>query len=195
DNDTVSIYWSFDNGPPLGNPYLHHPNSVVPPWYNFPAPDDGFTHPAPITWLPTVTNHTGCIGFTGTGAPLSALLSLVVANDPRVNWIKVFFVQVDVTDSATEKVVSAIREVLGQYKRVSLSDSSVALGSGWSRVTINAELLPQPDWEAMDFTLTEQALGTVAIDNLFVSSKCVAPPPDQKGDALSDVDAGQPRIQ
>jgi hypothetical protein len=192
DNDTVSIYWGFDNG---ATPYAHHPNSVVPPWYVFPSPDDGFVHPAPLTWLPTVTSHTGCIGFAGTGTPLGAVLSLVVDNDPRVNWIKVFFVQVDVTDSATEKVVSAIREVLGQYKRVSLSDSSVALGSGWSRVTINAELLPQPDWEAMDFTLTEQALGTVAIDNLFVSSKCVAPPPDQKGDAMSDVDAGQPRIQ
>jgi hypothetical protein len=192
DNDTVSIYWDFNNGL---SPFLHHPNSVVPPWYVFPnPPDDGFTHPAPIGWLPAVTNHTGCIGFTGTGTPLSAVLSLVVDNDPRVNWIKVFFVQVDTTDSATEKVVSAIREVLGQYKRVSLSDSTVPIGSGWSRVTINAELLPQPDWEAMDFTLTELGLGTVAIDNLFVSSKCVAPPPDEKGDALSDVDAGQPRL-
>src|SRR5262249_12210637 len=139
DNDTVSIYWGFDTA---ATAYLHHPQSVVPPWFVFPPPpDEGFTHPAPLTWLPAVTNHTGCIGFTGTGTPLSAVLSLVVDNDPRVNWIKVFFVQVDVTDSATEKVVSAIREVLGQYKRVSLSDSSVAIGSGWSRVTINAELL------------------------------------------------------
>jgi hypothetical protein len=192
DNDTVSIYWGFDI---QATPYLHHANSVVPPWYIYPSPpNDGFTHPAPITWLPTVTSHTGCIGFTGNGTPLSAVLSLVVDNDPRVDWIKVFFVQVDVTDTATETVVSAIREVLGQYKRVSMSEEKVSLGSGWSRVTINAELLPQPDWEAVDFTLTETALGTVAIDNLFVSSKCIKPPPDQGGDALSDVDANQPAI-
>lgn len=187
DNDTVSIVWDFNN---QLTPFAHHPASVVPAWYTFPPPPtDGWSFTGqPLTWFATLNGHTGCVGFTGNGTPLSAIASLLVDNDPRPNWIKVFFLQFDSTFAASGKVTGAIRQVLGQYKRVDIKEETVSIGNGWFRTTVNAELLPQPDWEACDFTLTETGLGTDAIDNLFVNSKCVQPPPDQTGDALADTD-------
>ena len=44
---------------------------------------------------------------------------------------------------------------------------------------------PQPDDETIDISLDDLGGNTVAIDNLFIDSKCVKPPPDGDGPVLS----------
>ncbi len=191
DNDTVSIYWGFDN---QATPFAHHINSVVPAWYTFQV-NDGFTQGAtPVQWFANVNGHTGVVGIAGTGSPRAAVLNLQIENDPRVHWIKVFYLQFDCTAGASSSVVGSLKQDLSQYKRLSMTENSVALSSGWVRTTINAELLPQPAYEAISFALTETALATAGIDNLFVHSKCVKPWNDEDGEALGEIDAAQSPI-
>lgn len=179
DDDTVSLYWSFD-GPVPTQPDLQ----IVPSWY-VPPPNNGFTLSPNIVQIPTLAGHTGVLGFTGAG---TGTISLVVDNDPRPDWIKIFWLQFDSFETASGTVAAAIRQDLAKYERAIVSEDSETLGGGWSRTTIGALLIPQPLDEAIDFTLTEQALASVAIDDLYVDSKCVKPPPDETGDALGQTD-------
>lgn len=157
--------------------------------------NDGFTQGAtPVQWFANVNGHTGVVGIAGTGSPRAAVLNLQIENDPRVHWIKVFYLQFDCTAGASSSVVASLKQDLSQYKRLSMTENSVALSSGWVRTTINAELLPQPAYEAISFALTETALATAGIDNLFVHSKCVKPWNDEDGEALGEIDAAQSPI-
>lgn len=183
DNVTVSLYWDFAGGS------LAPTSVVAPPWYN-PA----ITHvqlTGPVAPIGSLNGHTGVLGFTGTGAPLSGTVEMTVDNDPHLNWVKIFYFQADVFEGATGSIVEAIKQDLGKYDRSSVAYTTTPIGQGWVTVTVQAQLIPQPDDEEIDWTLTENALGTVAIDNVFVSSKCVKiGESDQDGAALGDVAVG-----
>lgn len=181
DNDTVSLYWSFDNAAAPFAPTAQ----VVPAWFTLP-PNGGFTVSSNVTWLPSLNGQTGVVGFQGAG---TGTLSLLVDNDPRYDWIKIFFFQFDALATGSADLVGAIRQDLTKYDRAIVSESSVPLANGWVRTTVHAQLIPQPVDETIDFTLTGAALQSVAIDNLFVNSKCVKPPPDPGGDASGETDA------
>ncbi len=184
DNQTVSLYWSFDPPFPAGQPPQAPTAAVVPPWYN--AAITGWNASTNLVYLPTLSGHVGVLALQGTGAPVSAALRLTVDNDPYPDWIKIFWFQFDAFEGASGSLSAAIAQSLG-YDRANVSERSVPIGNGWQRVTIRAQLIPQPDDEAVDWSFVESAAGTVAIDNLFVSSKCVKPGPDETGDALGDV--------
>jgi hypothetical protein len=128
----------------------------------------------------------------GTGVPQVGLFDMKVDNDPHLNWVKIFWVQYDAFKGTSGDIKGSIKQDLAHYGRASVSETSEPIGQGWERVTISAELIPQPDDETVEWTFTENALGTIAIDNLFVCSKCVKPGPDQDGTALGVVD-GAPR--
>ena len=183
DNDTVSLYWSFDNA---ANPL--QPNlQVVPVWFAYPPNTTfGFVNSANITTIPTLAGHVGALGFTGVG---TGTISLGVDNDWRPTWVKQLFVQFDSFATASGTVSQALRQDLVRYKRANVTEKTLSLGAGWSRTTMTATLVPQPDWEGADFALTETALASVALDNLFVNTHCIAPAPDETGDALGEVDA------
>ncbi|MBL9079688.1 MAG: hypothetical protein JNL08_19455 [Planctomycetes bacterium] len=186
DEVTVSLAWDFDNPVTFLQPTLQ----VVPSWYN--ATVTGWTLSPNVVWIPALAGHTGCLGLVGTGTPTQASLALDVDNDPHIDWIKIFWFQFDAFEGPTGDLDAQIEQDLLQYGRASVRSKSESLGSGWSRITIEAKLIPQPDDEKLVWTAVENALGTVAIDNLSVNSKCVKPG-DEKGKALGDVLlSGQP---
>ncbi len=167
DDVTVSLYWSFDNAATFRQPSFQ----VVPAWYQ--ASVTQLLPGAPLQQFAQLGGNTGVLGFTGTGQPLAASLALVVDNDPHLDWIKIFFVQFDALEGASGDVEAAIDQALADYERSGYTAKSTPLGNGWERVTIEAQLYPQPDDEAMTWTFVEAAFGAVGIDNLFVSSKCI----------------------
>jgi len=177
DDVTVSLYWSCDSV--VGDP---NPTSqVVPQWYSNPTP---WTVSGSVVQIPTLAGHTGCWGINGTGSPISAALELFVDNDPHIDWVKVFWFQFDVFKGASGDIAYDIEEQLGKYGRAAVGIKTEDLGAGWERVYINAELVPQPDDEKLAWEMFENLSGTVAIDDLFVSSKCIKPRPDEEGRAM-----------
>jgi hypothetical protein len=184
DNVTVSLYWDFNT--PFANGTFPPPTLVVaPPWYN-PAVTQGVAT-ANLRYVASLGGFNGVCGVTSAGGPVSADLDLTVDNDPYPDWVKLFWFQYDEFEGAAGSIRAAIEESLG-YKRAIISEKSVALGGGWNRVTVEAQLIPQPDDEGIDFSFLLSAAGAIGIDNLYVNSKCEKPPPDETGDALGDVD-------
>jgi hypothetical protein len=186
DNVTVSLYWSFDTPFPAGQPTATPDFAVVPPWFN--PSITRFTATNNVVHLPTFAGHTGVCALVGSGTPQTASLSLKVDNDPHLDWVKIFFFQFEMFEGSSGAIANQIAENLAQYGRATVTESSKPLAGGWQQVTIEAQLFPQPDYEDIDWTFLEGAFGTVAIDNLFVNSKCVKPGPDKDGDALGKVD-------
>ncbi|MBM3974446.1 MAG: hypothetical protein FJ301_10145 [Planctomycetes bacterium] len=185
DNVTVSLYWNFNA--PFANGTFPPPTLVVaPPWYN-PAVTQGVAT-TNLGYVASLGGFSGVFGVTNAGGTVSADLDLTVDNDPYPDWIKLFWFQYDEFEGATGSIRAVIEQSLS-YKRAIISEKSVALGGGWNRVTIEAQLIPQPDDEGIDFSFLLSAAGTIGIDNLYVNSKCVKPPPDESGDAFGDVEA------
>lgn len=180
DGRSLSLAWDFDNAATFLQPTLQ----AAPSWYN-PA-NTFFTLPPNVVWIPSLAGHNGVLGLTGTGAPLSASFDVKVDNEYAIDWIKIFWFQFDLFEGSTGEITGRIEQDLAKYGRASVETYSKPIGSGWSRVTIEAKLIPQPDDEKLTWNLIENALGTVAIDNLYVNSKCVKPG-DEKGKALGDV--------
>jgi hypothetical protein len=178
---SISLAWDFDNGPTFLQPTLQS----APAWYN--PTNTAFTLPTNVVWIPNLAGHTGVLGLVGTGTPVQASFSLKVDNEYAIDWIKIFWVEFDMFEGPTGEVGAQIEKDLLKYGRAGVKESSEPIGGGWNRVTIEAHLIPQPDDEKILFEVLENALGTVAIDNLFVSSKCVKPG-DEKGKALGDID-------
>jgi hypothetical protein len=181
DDVTLSAYWDFTGG--LASP----PSFLVasPLWYN--PLITGHTSSANIVPIPALAGHTGCIGMIGTGVPQVGTFAMRVDNDPHLNWVKIFWVQFDSFEGTSGNIQGAIQQDLSRYGRAIVEETSEPIGQGWERVTISAELIPQPPDETVEWTFTENAFGTIAIDNLYVCSKCVKPGPDQTGDALGVV--------
>ncbi|MEC7583659.1 MAG: hypothetical protein VYE77_05025 [Planctomycetota bacterium] len=186
DEDTVSLYWNFDNGQDPFTPT----SSVLPGWYQ-PPPNNGFTTTSNVGWMSSLGGQQGVIGFMGSDA--GSMLT-EVDNDPRPDWIKLFWMQYDSPESSTGEVEPNVLQDLGQYDRALLSEKSRSLGNGWQRTTVSGYLIPQPDDETFEFSLLESAGTGMAIDNLFINSKCVKPPPDETGDAMGDKNSGAPNI-
>ncbi len=185
DEDTVSLHWDFNNA---ANP-LAPTQQILPSWYS-PLPtaanNFGFTNSGNITWIPTLAGNAGVMGFTGAG---TGTISPLIENDYRLYWIKIFYLQYDSFAVAPSTVIAAVAKDLLKYERGIIEEKVEPLANGWTRTTLGMYLIPQPINEGVDFTLTEAAGNTVAIDNLFVNSKCVKPPPDAKGLALGEKDA------
>ncbi|MBM4060883.1 MAG: hypothetical protein FJ265_07275 [Planctomycetes bacterium] len=182
DDVTVSLYWNFAGPTPLV------PQAVaVPAWYN-PAVTQAVPT-GPLVLLPNLAGKSNVLALVGNGTTRTARLDVTVDNDPHIDWVKIFWFQFDEFEGASGSLVEAIQEDLAQYKRSSMTTTREPIGNGWFRVTVTATLIPQPDDEEVDFTFTEQAFGTVAVDNLYVNSKCVKlDESDQDGDALGMVD-------
>lgn len=184
DDVTVSLHWNFDNAFTSWPP----PDFArVPTWYQ-PLVTTGVLSPN-VVHITTVPGQTGVLGMLGTGSAQSGSLDLTIDNNPHLDWIKIFWFQFDVLEGASGSVVAELEKSL-QYERANISQKSRPLGNGWERVTVSAKLIPQPNDEGIDWNFVENAFGTVAIDNLYVNSKCVKPGPDETGDATGDVDAG-----
>jgi hypothetical protein len=183
DEVTVSLYWDF-SGP---TPFV--PLEVaVPTWYNNPVVVTQAIPTGPLSILPSLNGHTDVLALTGNGTNRQARLAVKVDNDPHYDWVKIFWIEVDEFAGASGSVVEALEKDLAKYKRSSMTTKSTAIGGGWNRVTITAQLVPQPDDEAISFSFFETALGNAAIDNLYINSKCVkVDDTDQDGDAM-----GQP---
>jgi hypothetical protein len=180
DDKVVSLFWDFSGPTPL-QPTL----VVAPPWYQASVTQ---VNPTPnLVFLPTLTTHTDVLALLPTGAPQAAAIDATIDNDPYPDYIKIFTFQYDAFEGAAGSVRAAIEQSLS-YKRAIVSETSVPIGGGWNRVTIQAQLIPQPDDEGIDWSFLTTN-DTVAIDNLFVSSKCVKPAPDETGDALGEVEA------
>lgn len=182
DDNHLSLYWNFSGPAPLA------PIEVTTPfWYNRTV--TRAVPSGPLQILPNFQGRTDVLAMVGTGVPLSASLAVTVDNDPHYNWIKIFFFQFDEFEGSTGSVSEALAQDLAKYKRSSMTTTKQALGNGWTRVTVKAQLIPQPMDEEIDFTFTEQALGTVAIDDLYADSKCVKiDEADQDGDAFGQTD-------
>jgi len=187
DEVTVSLAWDFDNGS----------GSLPPPMPDFQVAASWYVNQAPwsatgaqLQFLPSFQGHQGVYALVGNGTPLTTTLNLFVDNDPHLDWVKLFWLQYDEYDQTGVGLSAAIQQQLTKYGRAAVTEERVPLSNGWDRVTISAELVPQPDDEDIDWTFDESALGTVAIDNVFINSRCVKPRPDEVGDALGRVTAG-----
>lgn len=182
DDVTVSLAWTFDNPAT----FLQPTTQVVPSWYQ--PSVTRFANSPNVVHLPAFAGRTGVLAVTGSATPNSGTIALTVDNDPHLDWVKWFWFQYDEFEGASGSVSAAIRQDLAKYKRANVTEKVEPLANGWQRVTISAQLIPQPDDEAIDWTLTAGALATAAIDNLFVNSKCLKPGPDDADEALGDPD-------
>lgn len=181
DNVTVSLYWDFGNGS------LAPTSVVAPTWYN-PAVTGGFIS-GPLTVLSSVAGHQQVMGMVGNGQTQVAMLRMKVDNDPHLNWVKVFYFQYDTYESSSGEIIESLRQDLARYERSGLEWSSTPIGNGWETVTVEANIFPQPDDEEIEWSFIENGTGTLAIDNLFVSSKCVKiGSVDTTGDAMGEVE-------
>ncbi len=180
DEVTVSLYWSFNGPSPL-----QPTTAVVPTWYN--PGVTLFANSGNVTSVPG--NGGNGLGILGNGNTQSGSADLTVDNDPYPDWIKIFWFQFDVLEGASGSVVAEIEKSLN-YERAIISEKSEALAAGWVRTTVQAQLIPQPDDEGIDWSFLSTG-ATVAIDNLYVNSKCVKPGPDETGDAMGDVEGRQ----
>lgn len=185
DENTVSLYWNFDTPFPAGT-FPAPTATVVPSWYQ-PAVTLGVPTPN-LVWIPSLAGNIGVLGMVGSGSSQSAALDLTVDNEPHQDWIKIFWFQFDVFEGTSGSVIAELEKNLA-YDRAGIFEKHDVspLGNGWERVTVAAQLIPQPDDEGIDWSFFEGAFGTVAIDNLYVNSKCVKPGADEVGNALGDV--------
>lgn len=182
DEQTLSLYWDFSP-----------PNALVPQqvavasWYN---PAVTVMAPGPtLQLIPALAGHVDVIGLVGNGAPQMETMSLTVDNDPHLNWVKIFWFQFDTFEGNVGSIIDSLTQDLAQFERSSITYESNPIGNGWSTVTITAELWPQPDDEEMDWTFLTDQFDDVAIDNLYVSSRCVkVDEADEDGRALGEVD-------
>ena len=181
DNVTVSLYWDFAGGPTSPPSFV-----VAPAWYN--PLVTGPTFSPNIVSIGGLGGHSGCVGMLPTGVPQVGSFAMKADNDPHLNWVKLFWTQFDAFKGTSGDIKGRIAQDLAHYGRAIVEETSAPIGQGWERVTISAELIPQPDDETVELTLTENAAGIIGIDNLFVCSKCVKPGPDQDGTALGVVD-------
>lgn len=189
DDVTVSLYFDFALPPP--NSFVPA-IEVVPPWYSSAVTTGTLNN---LTWLPTLTTHSGVLALVGNGTPKTGTVSLKVDNDPHLDWIKIFWFQYDEHEGTTGAVAANIEKDLGKYGRATVTEESRdPIGGGWETVTVTAKLVPQPDDEKIDWSFFENAFGTEAIDNLYVNSKCVKPGDDEKGEALGKDDGFAPPI-
>ncbi len=180
DDDTVSLYWDFSA------PNFAPTTAIVPAWY-VPPSNNGFLLSGSVSVLPTLGGNTDVLGIRGLG---SGTVALEVDNDPRPNWIKIFWLQFDGYQTTGTTVGANVRKLLSQYERSIIKEEHEPLANGWVRTTISCQLLPQPDFEFVDFALSSLVGGAAGIDNLFVNSKCIKPPPDQVGKPLGSIAGG-----
>ncbi|MCU0867036.1 MAG: hypothetical protein MUC36_24900 [Planctomycetes bacterium] len=184
DDVTVSLYWSFDT--PFAPGTFPPPTlAVAPQWYN-PAVTQGVIT-GNLRYLPNLAGRVGVLGVQPAGAPQTAVLDLTVDNDPYPDWIKIFWFQFDALEGSTGDIKVAIEQDLAKYKRSGVTITTTPLPGGWEQVTVEAQLIPQPDDEGIDWTFLENG-AAIGIDNLYVNSKCVKPGADEKGGALGAVD-------
>jgi hypothetical protein len=187
DNFTVSLHWDFNNGGgPLPPPVPNFQSAA--PWYSNQSPWSATG--APLQFLPQFQGHTGVYALVGNGTQQLASLDLFVDNDPHLNWVKTFQIQYEEYDTSGDGLTGSILQQLSQYGRATVTEKRAPLASGWNQVTIQASLIPQPDDEEFEWTFETSGSDTVAIDNLYVSTRCVKPVPDEKGGALGKVTAG-----
>lgn len=165
DDVTVSLFWDFAGGS------LTPTSVVAPSWYD-PNVTAGLLSGAAAP-IPVLAGQTDVIGVVGNGSPRAGALTMTVDNDSHIGWVKVFFFQFDVFEGASGAVVERLVQDLQKYDRSAVEWRSEPLLNGWQRVTVQAQLYPQPDDETLAWSFVENAFGTVAIDNLFVNSKCV----------------------
>jgi len=184
DEVTVSLHWDFDNGagalPPATPDF-----QVAASWYQNPQP--WTSTGSPLQFLGQFQGRVGVYALVGAGTPQAASLDLFVDNDPHLNWVKTLVVEYKEYDPSGSGVSLNIEQQLSQYGRASVSEEREALGGGWDRVTLTASLIPQPDDEEFDWFFQVSGTNTVAIDDVFVTTRCVKPVPDEIGDALGDV--------
>ena len=184
DDVTVSLYWDF-SGPAPFVPL----EVAVPSWYNNPVVVTQAVPTGPLSIVGSLNGHTDVLALPGTGTNRQASLAVRVDNDPHYDWVKIFWIEFDEFEGTGGSVVQSLTKDLAKYQRSSMSTKSVPLGNGWNRVTINAQLYPQPDDESMSFSFFTTALGTAAIDDLYVNSKCIkVDDSDQDGAALGEPD-------
>lgn len=183
DENTVSIAWDFDNGagalPPPAPDF-----QVAASWYQNQAPWSSTG--APLQHIANFQGRVGVFALVGAGTPQTTSLKLFVANDARLDWIKQFYLQYDEYDPGGSGISASITQQLSKYGRASVTEERVATSGGWETVTITATLIPQPDDEEVDWAFELAAAGTLALDNVFVSTRCVKPL-DEVGDALGKV--------
>ena len=187
DNDTVSLFWNFDNGggalPPPTPDF-----EVAAPWYVNPSPWS--SSGAPLQFLPQFQGRPGVYALVGNGTQLAASLSLFVANEARLDWVKQFYLQYQEFDLSGDGLSSTIRQQLAKYGRASVTERRTpGLSPGWQTVTLTGTLIPQPDDEEVDWSFSESGSDTIAIDNVYVSTRCVKAY-DEVGESLGKVTSG-----
>lgn len=162
DNDTVSAQWEFTTQPNLLLP-IPPASELGPSWYQ----GSTIQLPPGFTWQGQLTNHTGVIVYSNQA---SAQVTAAIGNDPRPNWIKLFWMQFDAFETAPRSIESEIASD-PSYTRHNVKVDVAPLGQGWSRVTVEGTLRPQPSGE--DF-FWEFAAGTgaLALDNIYVNTRC-----------------------
>ncbi len=167
DNDTVSLAYLFsiDTWPPQAD------LQIAPGWF------DGATWSVegskPLLWVPTFLGHNGVVGFFD-GQPGEAKLHLLIGNDPRRDWTKHVWYQFDLYQVKAETTLTQAAE-----SPASVADSTqtiVDLEYGWKRVTGSFDLVPQPAWEELTWTVAFECTGYAAFDNVCVGTHCTAAP-------------------
>ncbi len=182
DEETMSLYWDFSGATPFV------PQQVATAsWYN--PQQTVFATTGPLQVIPALAGRTDVLGILGNGSPQTASIDLTADNDPHVNWVKIFEVQFDALEGTVGEITASLEEQLAAYDRSSVTWESVPVGGGWETVTIMGELWPQPDDEDVVIELFTDLNNDVAIDDLFVSSRCVkVEDADADAEALGEVD-------
>lgn len=167
DNETISLAYLF----PVGAWPAQADIQIAPDWFG--GVTWSLEGPKPLLWVPTFLGHNGVVGFFD-GQPGEAKLHLLIDNDPRRDRTKHVWYQFDVYQVQAETSVTQATESPAAFSN--LTQTTVDLEYGWMRVTGSFDLVPQPGWEELTWTMAFDCTGYVAFDNVYVSTHCTAAP-------------------
>jgi hypothetical protein len=149
------------------------PDTPVEP--DFPNPPGNgtwfFGGTVPVEWIAVLTSHRGVTGI-GPGQNGNVVLKLHVGNASapltKHVWVR-YDAYMGTSTSITRTETTATGSVIQNKDEGTPED----LGEGWKRHTVTFDIVPQPDWEEITWTLTSANDPTgVAIDNVLVATEC-----------------------
>ncbi len=168
DNNTVSLFWDT-----IG-PNIQPTTAVVSPWFKINAqgqPDIPWTFTGAPLSSRTIANKTG---FGLQGSNQSIVIEEDTDNEKRNDHVKVFEMRFDFNPRNGTMTPELLKPSSNtRLRNIRRTVTPLAIGSGWRRMTFDADIDPQPANEVFRWSLTTGSSADGAIiDDVYENTHC-----------------------